>query len=245
MSEGGCPSWNLDSRVPCTARPHGETVTITTDDHSPVVSSDRSKNHARYSRAADCEGAGDLGLKPKLLFLAGKVVWASAQAAVVFRATGNTFRSIDGMNLRQSIALACLGVPALAEIGLGLVYLTASQPMPYHREALAADWASLEPGTRALVLTLLNGYGSTHLAVGLVMSLLIGVLFRCGHAWARWAMLAAGLPVLGATVFLSHRLATMTGAGVPWKGALALVAAFLIGIALAKPSGSRSVGDTA
>ena len=39
--------------------------------------------------------------------------------------------------------------------------------------------------------------------------------------------------------------ATMTGAGVPWKGALALLVAFLIGIALAKPSGSQSVGDTA
>jgi hypothetical protein len=149
------------------------------------------------------------------------------------------------MNFRPFIALACLGVPALAEIGLGLVYLTASQPMPYHREALAADWAGLEPGTRAWVITLLNGYGSTHLAVGLVISLLIGVLFLGGHAWARWAILAAGLPVLGATAFLFHRLAVMTGAGVPWKGAPALPAAFLIGIALAKPSVSRPVGEVA
>ncbi len=147
------------------------------------------------------------------------------------------------MNIRQSIAFTCLVVPALSEIGLGLVYLTASQPMPYHREALATDWASFEPGVRALVLTLLNGYGSTHLAVGLAMSLLVGILFLRGQSWARWAILAVGLPVLGATAFLSHRLSAMTGAGVPWKGALALFATFLIGVVLADPSRFRRAGD--
>jgi hypothetical protein len=115
--------------------------------------------------------------------------------------------------------------------------------MPYHREALATDWANLQPGVRALVLILLNGYGSTHLAVGLAMSLLVGVLFLRGQAWTRWAILAVGLPVPGATAFLSHRLAAMTGAGVPWKGALALLVIFAIGVVLADPSRCRNAGE--
>lgn len=35
------------------------------------------------------------------------------------------------MKLRNKIAFACLAVPALAELGLGAVYLTASEVMPY------------------------------------------------------------------------------------------------------------------
>lgn len=143
------------------------------------------------------------------------------------------------MTLRHAIALVCLSVSALSEIGLGLVYVTASKPMSYHEEALGVSWSQIEPGSQAVLRTLLNGYGSTHLAVGVALALLLWVLLRRGLSWARWAILAVGLPVFGATVFLSHRLATLTGAQVPWPGALALLLVFLLGVALVDPARLR------
>ena len=140
------------------------------------------------------------------------------------------------MNLRNVIALICLSVSALSEIGLGLVYVTAAKPMPYHEEALGDGWSQLEPGIQAVLRTLLNGYGSTHLAVGLALAILLWALLRRGQCWARWAIAAVGLPVFGATVFLSHRLASMTGAQVPWPGALVLLLIFVLGVAVVDPA---------
>lgn len=136
------------------------------------------------------------------------------------------------MGLRNRIAFACITIPALVEIGLGVVYFTATEVMPYHREALDVDWSQIEPGTRALLLTLLNGYGSAHFATGVALLLLVGIPLRRGAPWARWAILATGLPVLGATAFLSSRLAAITGSSVPWEGSVVLLLVFLAGVAL-------------
>ncbi|MBL9130570.1 MAG: hypothetical protein JNG86_05185 [Verrucomicrobiaceae bacterium] len=139
------------------------------------------------------------------------------------------------MTLRNVVALICLSVCALSEIGLGLVYVTASKPMPYHEEALGIEWSQVQPGSQAVLRTLLNGYGSTHLAVGLALAVLLWALLRRGLSWARWAILAVGLPVFGGTAFFSHRLATLTGAQVPWPGALTLLLVFLSGVVLVGP----------
>ena len=146
-------------------------------------------------------------------------------------------------SVRDRIALVCVGVPALVEVGLGAIYLLASDVMPYHREAMGTDAAALGAGTRALLLTLLNGYGSAHLATGIALLALMLPLAR-GEAWARWAILAVGLPVLGGTAWLSWRLASTTGAGVPWQGAVALLALFLAGVALGAPGSKPREGPT-
>ncbi len=144
------------------------------------------------------------------------------------------------MTPRRRIAFACIAFPAAVELGLGVVYLAASEPMPYHREALGVAWSELTPGTRAVLRTLLNGYGSTHLATGVALGALLLLPFRRGEAWARWAVLAIGLPVLAGTALLSWRLARETGAGVPWQGAAALLALFVAGVALAGPERRRA-----
>jgi len=139
------------------------------------------------------------------------------------------------VTLRNRSAFLCIAIVALSELGLGLVYLTASEPMPYHKQALGSDWSQLEPGARMLLLTLLNGYGSTHFALGIALGAFLLYPLRRGQRWARWAILATGLPVLAATAFLSHRLASTTSANVPWPGAVGLLSLFVLGVALANP----------
>lgn len=136
---------------------------------------------------------------------------------------------------RLRIAMVCLGIPAISELGIGLVYLFAAEAMPYHVQAMGVSWPELTPGVRATVRTLLNGYGSTHLAVGVALGVLILGPLRRGQGWARWAILAVGLPVFAGTAVFSSRLAAVTGAHVPWEGAVGLLVLFVIGVALASP----------
>lgn len=136
---------------------------------------------------------------------------------------------------RNKLAFVCIAIPALVELGLGVVYFTASEVMPYHKEALGAAWSQLEPGVRTLLLTFLNGYGSAHLAVGIALTALLLFPLRQGQVWARWTILAIGFPVLGATTYLSARLAVTTGASVPWQGAVVLLVLLVVGVALADP----------
>jgi hypothetical protein len=108
--------------------------------------------------------------------------------------------------------------------------------MSYHKEALGVGWSQLEPGVRTLLITLLNGYGSAHFSVGIALGALLLFPLRQGQAWARWAVLAIGLPVLGATAYLSARLAAVTGSNVPWQGAIILLLLLLMGVALVDPT---------
>jgi hypothetical protein len=143
---------------------------------------------------------------------------------------------------RNRVAFVCIAIPALVELGLGVAYFTASEVMSYHQEALGVGWSQLEPGVRTVLLTLLNGYGSAHFAVGIALGALLLFPLRRGQAWARWAVLAIGFPVLGATAYLSARLAAVAGSNVPWQGAVILLLLLLVGVALVDPrAGAQSV----
>jgi len=137
------------------------------------------------------------------------------------------------MTLRNGIALTCIAIPAIVEIIVGVIYFSASEVMPYHKEVLGVAWSDLQPGVRTMLVGFMNAYGSTHFAVGVALAILILIPLRRGHSWARWAILAVGLPVLSATVYLAARLAFATGAQTPWRGSLVLLGMFLVGVALA------------
>ena len=139
------------------------------------------------------------------------------------------------MSIRNVIATACIGVNAVIELGVGVVYVTAREIMPYHKEVVGVDWDQLEPGVRTMLLGFINAYGSTHFAVGVALSILLLGPMRQGQAWARWAVLCVGLPVVGGTAYIAARLASASGAGTPWEGALALLVLFVLGVALFQP----------
>jgi hypothetical protein len=147
------------------------------------------------------------------------------------------------MSLRNGIALACIAIPAIVEIGVGVVYFTASEVMPYHQQVLGVAWSDLQPGIRTMLVGFMNAYGSTHFGVGVALAILIAIPLRRGDWWARWAILAVGLPVLGATVYLAGRLAFLTGARTPWRASLVLLALFLAGVGLVEAKRTRDTSS--
>lgn len=139
------------------------------------------------------------------------------------------------MSPRNRIAALCIGLNALVEIGVGVVYLVSREVMPYHKAVLGVGWDQLEPGVRTMLVAFLNAYGSAHLGVGLALAALVLVPMRKAQPWARWAALAVGLPVLGTTALVSFQLARIAEPGPPWRGALALFLIFLAGVAVYQP----------
>jgi hypothetical protein len=139
------------------------------------------------------------------------------------------------MDTRNKLAFACIAIPTLVELGLGVVYFLAHEPMPYHKQVLGIEWDRLPTGVRTMLVALVNGYGSAHFGLGLALAWLLAVPFRRGEHWARWAILAAGFPLLAGTAWISTFLGTTTGAATRWQGATALLVMFIAGVALYKP----------
>ena len=77
---------------------------------------------------------------------------------------------------RLSIALFAL--VGLSLFLLGCVYLSLSQFMPYHAEALQLEWDSLDANLQGLILGFLKGLGSGAFVVGIAVLWMAGKSFR-------------------------------------------------------------------
>jgi hypothetical protein len=139
------------------------------------------------------------------------------------------------MNLRNKLAAICILLPTLTAFVVGIVYLRAPEIMPYHKEVLGVDWLQLQPGVRTMLVAFINVYGAMHVAVSIALGTLVLVPLRRDQQWARWGILAVGLPAIGSAAYTAVRLAFTTGAHTPWRLALVLFAMLLVGVALAKP----------
>lgn len=139
------------------------------------------------------------------------------------------------MSLRNGIALTCIAIPAVAMIVVGVTYFTASEIMPYHKEFLEVPWSELPPNVRAMLVGFLHIMGANQLTVGLALVLLVVIPLRRGDSWARWAILAVGLPLFSFTTLVATRISLSSGARTPWQLAVVLLVLFLVGIALVNP----------
>jgi len=77
------------------------------------------------------------------------------------------------------IAFVLFAVAGISHIIFGIVYVTADQFMPYHAQALSAEWSSLDANYRTLFLALIKLAGAGGLVAGIVnLSLVVYLLKR-------------------------------------------------------------------
>ncbi len=60
------------------------------------------------------------------------------------------------MTIRNKFSLFCIGLIAILEVVIGIVYFAASEVMSYHKEVLGVDWEQLEPGVRTMLVAFIN-----------------------------------------------------------------------------------------
>lgn len=140
------------------------------------------------------------------------------------------------MTLRCKIAFGLNGLVVLVGLLLGASYLIRSDITSYHKEVIGVDWAGLAPGVQKLLIILMKGTGDAALVGALAIGLFLGVPYRRGENWSRWAILLVGLALLVPMLIGAVYLASTTGASSPWWLnailMLLLLAAFLLSMDL-------------
>lgn len=85
------------------------------------------------------------------------------------------------------LLVALHGLAAVLTAVMGIVYLSRSQIMPYHLEALQTTWEAIEPAYRVLFLAFMKGVGAGYLAAGVALCIAVFGPLRRGQRWPLWA----------------------------------------------------------
>lgn len=129
------------------------------------------------------------------------------------------------MTARFAIATVLNWAVAAVMLGVGVRYLIAASPMPYHVQILDVAWTELTPRTRILMLTLMKGTGMVGICTAVSLAALLAVPFRAGEAWSRWAILVVGATALVPMLIGATRMHNETGAPTPRWPHVALLTA--------------------
>jgi branched-subunit amino acid ABC-type transport system permease component len=91
------------------------------------------------------------------------------------------------------LGLILFAIGGISHIIFGIVYVTASEFMPYHAQALNVDWNSLGENYKILFLALIRLAGVGGLVAGLVNLTLISYLYHRVESRLIWLLLASSL----------------------------------------------------
>lgn len=130
--------------------------------------------------------------------------------------------------------LACtahLGVAVVWAV-VGLVYLTRSEFLSFHADAVGRAWGGVEPAFQVLILALMRALGGAWLAVAVAIAILLAIPFRRGERWARWAIPAVGLTSSSAALWATTFVARHSPAQPPYGAVAFGIVMLLVGLAL-------------
>lgn len=90
-------------------------------------------------------------------------------------------------------ALVLFAVGGISHIIFGIVYVTASELMPYHAQALNVDWNKLGENYKTLFLAFIRLAGAGGLVAGLVNLTLVSYLYHRVESRMVWLLIASSL----------------------------------------------------
>lgn len=136
------------------------------------------------------------------------------------------------MSATEIAAIVCYVLSFLVAAVFCAVYLTRSEFMPYHSDALQASWDELDSNLQTLLLALMRTAGGGWLGVSISVALLLWFPFRAGERWAVYGIpligLGAAVPSLFATLYVRSR----TSASPPVNLVIAVILLLIIGFVL-------------
>ena len=91
------------------------------------------------------------------------------------------------------LALVLFAIVGMSHIIFGIVYVTASEFMPYHAQALNVDWNGLGENYKILFLALIRLAGVGGLVAGLVNLTLTSYLYHRVESRLIWLLIASSL----------------------------------------------------
>jgi peptidoglycan/LPS O-acetylase OafA/YrhL len=123
------------------------------------------------------------------------------------------------------IAFAIIGI----YFGLiGIVYLTTSEFMPYHSEAIQTEWSNLDDNFQGLFLGFLKGLGTGALIAGFTVISMVVLSFRESPLPYRFLLPSVSLGYLSLLLYAMYTVNTRTLGNPPIEATLAVFAASIV-----------------
>ena len=107
-------------------------------------------------------------------------------------------------------ALILFAIVGVSHIIFGIVYVTASEFMPYHAQALNIDWNELGENYKTLFLALIKLAGVGGLVAGIVNLTLISYLYHRVESRLIWLLIAPSLIFQSMTNYVVYSVYTNT-----------------------------------
>jgi hypothetical protein len=113
----------------------------------------------------------------------------------------------------------------------GMLYLSRTEYLPYHAQAVGMPWESVPVRSQVLFLALMHSVGALGIGLGCAVGSMVAIPFRRAEPWADWAIPGILLPVELIGLSITVEVAARTGAHAPWPVVLAGILVTLAGIA--------------
>jgi hypothetical protein len=136
------------------------------------------------------------------------------------------------MDRLRKASLAVYAVNVFLGILIGAVYLSRSEFLPYHAEAVGMDWAHIPDRMRLLLLALIHVAGGLAVAGCAAVGTILFCAFRRGDPWADWAVPVLLLLMQIPTLIVPLEVSLRTGAATPWPASVGGIGITLIGMLL-------------
>jgi uncharacterized membrane protein len=123
-----------------------------------------------------------------------------------------------------AIAAALNWLVAVFMAGVGVVYLLAREPMPYHQKMLGQPWSELPERFRMVFMIFMRGTGMVGITTAVSLAILLTIPFRRRENWSRAAILIVGGAAIVPMFIGALSLQAVTGSPAPWQPHLVLMA---------------------
>jgi hypothetical protein len=138
------------------------------------------------------------------------------------------------MSTTDVIAIICYGLATLVAFVFCAIYLTRSEFMPYHGDAVELPWSEVDSKHQILILALMRASGGGWLATGISMAFLLAFPFRSGETWSVFALplvgLSAAISTLYAALFVKKNSQANPPAGLVGAAILSILLGFVLSI---------------
>jgi|TARA_B100001971_G_C17944925_1_gene409559 hypothetical protein len=123
------------------------------------------------------------------------------------------------------IAFAAIGVYFSF---IGVVYLTTTEFMPYHSEAVRTEWSDLDENFQGLFLGFLKGLGTGALIAGFTVISMVVMSFRTSPIPYRLLLPSVSLGYLSLLLYAMYTVKTRTMGNPPIEGTAVVFVATII-----------------
>ncbi|MDY6906367.1 MAG: hypothetical protein SWH61_16975 [Thermodesulfobacteriota bacterium] len=123
--------------------------------------------------------------------------------------------------MKEKIAFFIYLANTLGWIGFGMVYLSCSTIMPYHRQAIGMNFEELTTGVQVLLQALIKMTAAGFFVAGVACMILLLVPFRKGERWAHRSIPLIGIIWNGISLWVTATVAIKAHAATPWPAAAA------------------------